>query len=330
MFIVYLFAFLVLLTLITLAIKLNELRMGKIKVAKELQQATVKKIPSFGTVKNLRILPLIDFYADRKELRTEPGVSYLIQADDTKILLDVGYNEKKEHPSPLLQNMEKLNVSLNDLEMIFISHIHLDHIGGMKEQQERTFSISQGPVQLPEIPVFAPDNISPSKWNPAPKVNILRDPAIIKPGIASTGVIPRYLFIMGYTLEHSLVINVEGKGLVLIIGCGHQTIERIVEKVQQTFTEPIYAIIGGLHYPIKGGRIIKGPLDMQYIVGSDSPPWNGLNEKDVKQAVAVLKKVDPKIISLSAHDSSDWSIEQFKKAFENQYLELKVGKEIIV
>lgn len=330
MFIVYLFAFPALVFLIVLAIKLNELKLGKIRVAKELQQATVKRISSFGAVKKLSILPLVDFYAARNDLQTEPGVSYLIQADDTKILLDVGYNEKKEHPSPLLQNMEKLNVSLKDLELIFLSHIHLDHIGGIKEQRERTFSISQGLVELPKISVLAPDNISPSKWNPAPQVSILREPSIIKPGIASTGAIPRYLFIMGYTLEHSLVVNVGGKGLVLIVGCGHQTIERIVEKVQETFTEPIYAIIGGLHYPVKGGRIMKGPLDIQHIVGSDNPPWNGLNEKDVKQAVDFLKKLEPKLISLSAHDSSDWSIGQFKKAFQNRYVELKVGKEIII
>ncbi len=41
-------------------------------------------------------------------LKTEPGVSYMICADDTKILLDVGFNKLKEHPSPLLHNILKV------------------------------------------------------------------------------------------------------------------------------------------------------------------------------------------------------------------------------
>ena len=62
------------------------------------------KLPDIGSVKNLSILPLVDFYADDSQLKTEPGVSYLIKADDTTILMDVGFNKKKEHPSPLIHN----------------------------------------------------------------------------------------------------------------------------------------------------------------------------------------------------------------------------------
>jgi len=52
-------------------------------------------------------------------------------------------------------------------------------------------------------------------------------------GIASIGVIPRALFLLGYTLENSLAFNLAGKGIVLVIGCGHQTIELILERVQK-------------------------------------------------------------------------------------------------
>ncbi len=327
---IYIMFFCLLCLGIVLIVKVTELNIGKLRVEKEIQWANTPKMPTFGSVKSLSVLPLIDYYTDRDELRTEPGVSYLIKADDTTILMDVGYNVNKEHPSPLIVNASKLAVDFNKLNMIFISHIHLDHIGGMKEQREKTFSLSQGIVEVPEIPVFAPDNITPSKWNPNPKVKIISDPQVLETGIASTGVIPRYLFIMGYTLEHSLVINLEGKGLVIIIGCGHQTIERLIEKVQRVFNEPIYAIIGGLHYPVKGGRVIKGPFNIQNIVGSDNPPWNGINEKQVLNGIDIIKQVNPQLVALSAHDSSDWSINQFQKAFEKHYVELKVGKEIIL
>ncbi|MDO9263447.1 MAG: MBL fold metallo-hydrolase, partial [Desulfosalsimonadaceae bacterium] len=255
-----LYIFLGLLALVfLLAVKKNvELKNGRRKAAADRAAMKIEPLASPGVVGKLSILPLIDYYADRPDLRTEPGVSYLVKADDTAILLDVGFNAKKEHPSPLLQNMAALGVSMSEIGMIFISHAHLDHLGGMRDQKEKTFSLSQGPVALSDIPVYAPVPIAPSHWNPGPKTRVITDPVVLKPGIASIGVIHRFLFLMGRTLENALAVNVEGKGIVLIIGCGHQTIERIIERILTLFDAPIYAIIGGLHFPVGGGRIMVG------------------------------------------------------------------------
>ena len=46
--------------------------------------------------------------------------------------------------------------------------------------------------------------------------DIKTEPRVLRPGIASIGAIPRYLFLVGYTEEQSLAINVQGKGIVLI------------------------------------------------------------------------------------------------------------------
>lgn len=330
MIMLYILLAIVIIISLFLASKVKQLNRGRTKVDEELRNLQVNKISPFGSVKQLSVLPLIDCYSASEGLKAEPGVSYLIKADNTTILLDVGYNIHKSHPSPLLENMKKLSVSVKDIDMIFLSHLHLDHVGGMTEQRTKTFSLSQGKVDLKEIPVFAPDYVAPSQWNSAPKVEVIKQPRVIRPGIASIGVHPRFLFLMGYTLEHSLAINVEGKGIVLIIGCGHQTIERIIERAKALFDEPIYGIIGGLHFPVNGGRIMKGPLNIQHIVGSDNPPWNGLNEDNVKSAIDSVKQVNPQFVSLSPHDSSDWSIEQFRQAFGKKYVDLKVGKEILV
>ena len=322
--------FFVLIVLIALIFtkKIVELKKGKKQADAQLAGMKINKLSSPGTVKTLSILPLIDYYTDNVDLKTEPGVSYLVSADDTNILLDVGFNKKKEHPSPLLHNMKTLGISVSDIDMIFFSHLHLDHLGGMTEQKEKTFSLSQGSVSLPNVPVYAPARLSASRWNPGPEPQIIKDPVVLKEGIASIGVIPRYLFLMGYTLENALAINVEGKGIVLIIGCGHQTIERIIERTRALFDEPIYAIIGGLHYPVNGGRIMIGPINIQRIVGSDNPPWVSIRETDVQSAISAIKSVSPKIVALSPHDSSDWCIDQFKQAFGDTYVDVKVGQKI--
>ncbi|TRZ88551.1 MBL fold metallo-hydrolase [bacterium] len=310
------------------AVTVVQVERGRDRVQDEIKSKYFPKLSPIDSVKTLSILPLVDYYGEEKDIRTEPGVSYLIKADDTVILMDTGYNEKKEHPSPLIANMKKLGVSLEDIGMIFITHLHPDHLGGNDEYSDHTFSLSRGTVELKPITVYAPAVVSPSKWNPGPKVEVIKEPRVLKPGIASIGVIPRHLFLMGYTEEQSLAINVQGKGVVLIIGCGHQTIERIVERANMIFREPIYAVIGGLHFPVNGGRIFMGGVNMQWLVGSDTPPWKGLGEGDVQKGIEALKAVNPSIVSLSPHDSSDWSLEQFRNAFGNKYVELKAGREI--
>jgi 7,8-dihydropterin-6-yl-methyl-4-(beta-D-ribofuranosyl)aminobenzene 5'-phosphate synthase len=242
--------------------------------------------------------------------------------------MDVGFNKKKEHPSPLLHNMNTLGIKPESIDTVVISHVHLDHVGGMAEQRTKTFSFSQGPVDTKEIPVYAPDRLAPSRWNPRPRVTVIDKPQKLAEGVATTGPIPRNLYLMGYTLEQSLAVRVKGKGIVIIIGCGHPTVERIVERVKMLFDEPVYAIIGGLHFPVHGGRIMAGPVNVQGLVGTDRPPWQPIGEADVDRAIAAMKAANPTLVSLSPHDSSDWSLERFKAAFGDRYVDLKVGQPI--
>jgi len=227
--------------------------------------------------------------------------------------------------------MNILGVSPDDIDAFFISHPHLDHVGGMTEQRKRLFSLSRGNVNVSRVPVYAPVKMSPSRWNPGPVVEVVDGPRkLLAPGLASIGVIPRNLYLLGYTREHSLAVNVEGKGIVVIVGCGHQTIERIIERTVALFNEPIYGIIGGLHYPVNGGRIMIGPVNLQSLVGNDRPPWNPINEKDVQSAIDAIKAVNPEFVALSPHDSSDWSLDRFKNALGDKYHYLKVGQEMVL
>ncbi|MCG2768727.1 MAG: MBL fold metallo-hydrolase, partial [Anaerolineae bacterium] len=103
---------------------------GRRRVDQVCAAARYPKLEDLGTVKRLSILPLMDWYTASDGLAVEPGVSYLVRADDTTILFDVGFNVHGEHPSPLLLNMEALGVSLAEIDAIVISHLHEDHVGG--------------------------------------------------------------------------------------------------------------------------------------------------------------------------------------------------------
>lgn len=309
---------------------LLKLKVNRQRVDRELGQTSVKKIMNPGTVPSFSMLPLVDYLSDDPRFKTEAGVSYLITAGDTTLLMDMGANAKKEHPSPLMRNMALCGKSVTDLDGIFISHTHLDHVGGMKEQKQKKFSFSRGNVPVPKIPVYTAEPVTPSEYNPEPEVQVITAPTMIKEGIISIGAIPRALYLLGYTLENSLAFNVEGKGIVVVIGCGHQTIQRIIERVKALFDEPIYAIIGGLHLPAGGGRMKIGPIDIQPVVGTDRPPWDKINDTDTEEAIAAVKSANPSLIALSPHDSSDRSLDRFKQVFGDKFQVIKVGKPILV
>lgn len=162
MIVVYIFLVMVALIALIFLKKVTDLKKGRQQVEAELAGMHISKLKEPGTARKLSILPLVDYHTDNPDLKTEPGVSYLISADETNILLDVGFNKKKEHPSPLLHNMQKLGISPSDIDMIFFSHLHLDHVGGMTEQRGKTFSLSQGHVALSNIPVYSPVDIAAS------------------------------------------------------------------------------------------------------------------------------------------------------------------------
>ena len=330
--VLYIISGIVGLFIVLIFLKLVQFYFGKKRTHKKYTNHYKGKVNDLGFVKRLTITPIVDYYAIDDSFKTEAGVSYLIEADETTIVLDVGFNAKKEHPSPFLHNLKKIGKTLNDIDMLFFSHLHLDHVGGMTEQRKKQFSFSAEKVSLPDIPIFAPEELLPSKKNPTKnpikKPIVLSAPQKIMNGIASTGVVSKY-FLLGPTKEHALAINVYGKGLVIVVGCGHQTIEKILEMAKENFEEPVFAIIGGLHFPVKNGRIMIGSINMQGIAATENLPFKGITQNNLDHALIEMEKSDIKRIALSAHDSSDYAIEQFKLKFKDKFEVLKVGKKVV-
>jgi 7,8-dihydropterin-6-yl-methyl-4-(beta-D-ribofuranosyl)aminobenzene 5'-phosphate synthase len=285
------------------------------------------KFGDVGAVKHLSILPLIDWYTapnSGTSLAGEAGVSYCIRADDTTILFDVGLNARGEHPSPLLRNVHALGVSLEEVDHIFISHLHLDHVGGTAYQRAHTFGLSGERLNLEGVTASVPEPMT----HPTARVEVEEEPRVIAPGIITLGPIPRQLFFLGWTPEQSLAVNVEGKGIVLIVGCGHSTIQRIVARAEQLFDAPLYGVIGGLHYPVTASRLVKFGLPLQCILGTGKWPWNPINQQDVAAGIGYLQRRRPQLVALSPHDSCDWSLEAFRQAFGEAYQDVRVGETI--
>jgi 7,8-dihydropterin-6-yl-methyl-4-(beta-D-ribofuranosyl)aminobenzene 5'-phosphate synthase len=300
--------------------------LGRRRADREWSAARYPRLKDAGTVKQFTILPLIDWYTAREDLMGEPGISYLLQAGDTNILFDVGLNGHGEHPSPLLRNMQALGVSLEEIDAIVISHLDPDHVGGMACQQRQTFALSGKPGDLHGLKAYVPAPMT----HLTAQVEVVTGPRVIAPGIVSLDPIPRQMFSFGCMPEQSLAVNVAGKGIVLVIGRGHSTIQRIIDRAEMLFDAALYGVIGGLHYPVTASREVMFGLPMQRILGKDKWPWDPINRDDVQAAITYLHHRRPQLVALSPHDSCDWSLEAFRQAFGEAYREVLVGQEIVV
>jgi metal-dependent hydrolase (beta-lactamase superfamily II) len=283
------------------------------------------KVRDFGSTRSLSILPLVDWHASRPGLETEAGVAYLIRTDRSTILFDVGFNRSNSDPSPLLRNMRALGIGLDDFDTIVISHNHLDHVGGMKWARKRTFSLGREQMGLTGKRAFTP---VPMTYPGLAPVHA-KDPTVIAEGVATTGTIPRQLFI-GWVEEQALAINVADCGLVLIVGCGHQTVPKLIERTRAVFSERIHGLVGGLHYPVPKGRGVVLGLPIQKLIASGDGPFSPLEQDEISANIEMLRSLDLGLVGLSGHDSDDEVIQQFREAFGPAHRDVRVGEPIVV
>ena len=275
-------------------------------------------------VETLEVLSLIDWYVARDDLETESGVSYLIRAGDTTILFDLGLNRKGKQEPPLLRNMVRLGVDPAEIDFMVLSPPYGDHLGGFKNQFARRVIVREERDPFAGKPVYA---TVPLRLTGG-RSTVVQEPGCLAPGIATTGPLPRALFLQGYVQEQALAINVEGKGLVLVVGCGHPGIEALVERAEQLFATPVYGIIGGLHFPVTDDRTRIGPLRMQQLLGSPNLPWRPIDKEAVIHAVEYLKARGIQYLAPSANDTCDWSLHAFEEAFGDEYHPLRVGEQL--
>jgi 7,8-dihydropterin-6-yl-methyl-4-(beta-D-ribofuranosyl)aminobenzene 5'-phosphate synthase len=281
------------------------------------------RLSDLGEVDEVSILPLVErLTADGSGLAGEPGVSYLIRAGGTRVLFDSGLSGGRPQ-SALARNARALDASLDDLDAVVISHLHADHVGGVRAMRGRTFAFSAEPLEPRGIPAYVP---APMR-HPRADVAVTTGPRVIAPGMAVLPPLPRMLFWIGYIAEQALVINVRGFGLVLVSGCGHPRIEQILGITEQVLDVPIRAVVGGLHLPVHAAGT---PLVPQAVLGNPHPPWRPISERD---AVHVLDEIDargPRLVALSGHDSTPWTYLAFAGRFGDRYQTLRAGEELTI
>ena len=115
-------------------------------------------------------------------------------------------------------------VNSSAISLIFISHNHYDHIGGLLS----FLSYNN------DVTIYVPPSVR--GIHNVKKLIMVNEPIELHENIYSTGELRN--------IEQSLIVKTDN-GLVIIVGCSHPGIGLILETAKQ-FGKP-YALIGGFH-----------------------------------------------------------------------------------
>lgn len=158
------------------------------------------------------------------------GFAAFIRVADRTILFDTGSNGRI-----LLTNMGVLGLAPESIDLIFLSHPHWDHMGGLDSILElnpgTTVVIHQG---------FSKHLIQDLRGLCGELIVVGADPLELAPGVWSTGTFD------GEPPEQALVID-SGGVTAVISGCAHPGMERIVERAAGFLGKRIDWAIGGFH-----------------------------------------------------------------------------------
>lgn len=203
-----------------------------------------------------------------------------------KLLFDTGSNGRT-----LLHNIKELDVDISEIEYMFITHNHWDHIGGIDSVLELNNNIT----------MFVPSSLSKyliSDLKSLTKEVVVygKEPQKLLEGIYTTGVLGKD------TPEQSLIID--DNFPKVITGCGHHGIENIVKTAKEVVGKNIEMAIGGFHLLHK-------------------------KEDEILQSIKILKSLGVTKV-LPTHCTGDLAIELYKQHFKNNYIQGGVGKHLNV
>jgi 7,8-dihydropterin-6-yl-methyl-4-(beta-D-ribofuranosyl)aminobenzene 5'-phosphate synthase len=234
--------------------------------------AAAQQKPSGHRVTSLEIKVLSTMLADTEGFG-EWGFAALVEVDGRRILFDTGANE-----DTVLRNLKALNVGLDDVEMVILSHNHADHTTGLlalrkqimgaapralskvyagrglfwprlndkaqvddrMNQVRKTYEASGGTV----VEVTGPMEIAPGVWltGPVPRVHPERNWSNVGKVRSDKGDVED-------TIPEDMTLVVQTRdGLVTLFGCGHAGVINTLDHARKTIDPaPVKAVIGGLH-----------------------------------------------------------------------------------
>jgi 7,8-dihydropterin-6-yl-methyl-4-(beta-D-ribofuranosyl)aminobenzene 5'-phosphate synthase len=197
-------------------------------------KATTMK-PSFNettsaAIGDLRITVVYDNNPYKGGLRTSWGFACVVKGAEKTVLFDTGGNS-----AVLLKNMQQLGMNLKEIDVVVLSHIHGDHVGGLYGFLQLNMNVTV------YLPATFPPGFRESLKLSGIKTVAVNEPVGICKGVYSTGVLGSGV------KEQALIISTE-RGLIVITGCAHPGIVHILQTAKRIIGNKILLVIGGFPF----------------------------------------------------------------------------------
>lgn len=178
-------------------------------------------------------------------LLAEPALSFLIEYKDKVILFDTGYS------NIFLRNANTLNINLENITDVVLSHGHNDHTGGL-----RFFSSNNTNIKLIAHPNIFDEKfeingtpygcpIAKEKLETQFQLYLTKKPYYFTKNLLFLGEIENN---KSDDIDDSALVYIMKNKLFIITGCSHSGIINIINYAKKvTGIDKIYGILGGLH-----------------------------------------------------------------------------------
>jgi 7,8-dihydropterin-6-yl-methyl-4-(beta-D-ribofuranosyl)aminobenzene 5'-phosphate synthase len=263
-----------------------------------------------------QITIVYDAFGKDSAMQKDWGYAALVEYGGKRVLFDTGNN-----PEVLAQNAKAKSIDLSSLDFVVMSHRHGDHMGGLAyvlkvNPKVKIYAPKEGfGVYGADLPssFFRKDTSLPSEqryYGGAP-------PDVMQFGSAWPGAnfqlvdktveIASDIYLISLvsdkpgTLElHELSLAIKApNGMVLVVGCSHPGIDKIVEAAS-TIDPRIHLIVGGFHL------VVASDADIQKVVTALHDTFN-------------VEYVAP------GHCTGEPAFTALKKAFGDRYLFAGLG-----
>ena len=199
--------------------------------------------PQAGISGPVTIATVFDNYELRPGLIRRWGFAAVVKTPSAVVLFDTG----SDGPV-LLSNMREMRLAPEDVTAIVISHIHQDHSGGL-----RAF-LKANPKVAVYLPASFPNSMRQMVRQAGARTHDVHAPETIATGIHTTGQMDGHLY------EQALVVETP-EGLVVLTGCAHPGIVRMVEQANAVVPDkPVNLVMGGFHLMRASDSEIEGVI----------------------------------------------------------------------
>ena len=224
-------------------------------------------------LKKAQVTVLYDAFGKSSSMRKDWGYAALIEYGGKRILFDTGNN-----PDILAQNAKAKGIDLSRLDFVVMSHRHGDHMGGMAyllslNPKVKIYAPKEGfgvyGADLPSTFYRKDASLPPEQryydgappavmrfgaaW-PGANFELIDKTTEIAPGIHLIALVsdkPGTLELR----ELSLAINTPD-GMVIVVGCSHPGIDRIVAAAA-AINPRIHFVAGGFHLVVSSDQEIE-------------------------------------------------------------------------